>query len=111
MAGSFGFEKEHYDVSLAVGDLKLLPRVRELEKETLVVADGFSCREQIEQTTDRRALHLAQVIALAQQGAPAAGHPEDACPSPRPPNHLPLALAGAGALIGGALVWWQARQR
>jgi Fe-S oxidoreductase len=65
MAGSFGFEKEHYDVSLAVGELVLLPKVRDTDKETLVIADGFSCREQIQQTTDRHALHTAQVLQMA----------------------------------------------
>lgn len=65
MAGSFGFEKEHYGVSIAVGERVLLPAVRAAENGTLVVADGFSCREQIAQTTDRRALHLAEVIQMA----------------------------------------------
>ncbi|MGN6359454.1 MAG: FAD-binding and (Fe-S)-binding domain-containing protein [Thermomicrobiales bacterium] len=112
MAGAFGFERgDKYDVSIKAGERVLLPAVRAAPPDAFIVADGFSCREQIEQTTDRRALHLAQVIALARQGAPASGHPEDACPTPRTPNHLPLALAGAGALIGGALAWRQARQR
>jgi FAD/FMN-containing dehydrogenase/Fe-S oxidoreductase len=65
MAGSFGFEKEHYDVSLRAGERALLPAVRALAPEALVVADGFSCREQIAQMTDRQALHLAQVIRMA----------------------------------------------
>ncbi|HEX9014468.1 MAG TPA: heterodisulfide reductase-related iron-sulfur binding cluster, partial [Chloroflexota bacterium] len=65
MAGSFGFEKEHYGVSIAVGERVLLPAVRAAGNGTLVVADGFSCREQIAQTTDRRALHLAEVIQMA----------------------------------------------
>ncbi|HEU5327512.1 MAG TPA: FAD-linked oxidase C-terminal domain-containing protein, partial [Thermomicrobiales bacterium] len=112
MAGAFGFERgDKYDVSIKAGERVLLPAVRAAPPDAFIVADGFSCREQIEQTTDRRALHLAQVIALARQGAPASGPPEDACPAPRTPNHLPLALAGAGALIVGALAWWQARQR
>ena len=67
MAGAFGFEKEHYEVSIAAGERVLLPRVRAAEADTLVVADGFSCREQIAQTTDRKALHLAHVIELAQR--------------------------------------------
>lgn len=67
MAGSFGFEKEHYDVSLSVGELVLLPAVRKATDDTLIVANGFSCREQITQTTGRQALHLAQVIQLAMQ--------------------------------------------
>jgi Fe-S oxidoreductase len=65
MAGSFGFERSHYDVSKQVGELVLLPAVRQQPKDTLIVADGFSCRQQIAQLTDRRALHLAQVIDMA----------------------------------------------
>src|SRR5438552_16090025 len=65
MAGSFGFEREHYDVSLRIGELVLLPAVRKAAEDTLIVANGFSCREQIAQTTGRRALHLAEVIQMA----------------------------------------------
>ena len=65
MAGSFGFKKEHYDTSLKIGDLTLLPAVREAAKDTLIIADGFSCREQIRQTTDRQALHFAEVLDFA----------------------------------------------
>jgi hypothetical protein len=65
MAGSFGFEEEHYDVSLKVGEHELLPAVRQAPKDTLIIANGFSCREQIAQTTDRRALHVAEVMRLA----------------------------------------------
>src|SRR5437667_10153036 len=53
MAGAFGFEKDHYDVSIKVGERALLPTVRSADKDTLIIADGFSCREQIDQTTDR----------------------------------------------------------
>src|SRR5206468_1065378 len=67
MAGSFGFERDHYEVSQAVGERRLLPAVRTAAKHALIVADGFSCREQIAQATDRRALHLADVLALARQ--------------------------------------------
>ena len=62
MAGAFGFETSHYDVSLAIGERVLLPEVREAPPGTLIVADGFSCREQIAQATGRRALHLAEVL-------------------------------------------------
>jgi FAD/FMN-containing dehydrogenase/Fe-S oxidoreductase len=65
MAGSFGFEKDHYEVSIKCGERILLPAVRHAASETLVIADGFSCREQIAQNTDRRALHLAQVLQRA----------------------------------------------
>lgn len=71
MAGSFGFEKEKYEVSMKIGERVLLPKVREADADTLIIADGFSCREQIAQCTDRKTLHLAEVIymALEQQSA------------------------------------------
>jgi len=65
MAGSFGFEKDKYDVSMAIGELELLPAVREATSEELIIADGFSCREQITQTTGRKTLHLAEVMQMA----------------------------------------------
>jgi FAD/FMN-containing dehydrogenase/Fe-S oxidoreductase len=67
MAGSFGFEKEKYEVSMACGERVLLPAVREAATDTLIIANGFSCREQIVQTTDRKPLHLAQVLQMALQ--------------------------------------------
>ena len=69
MAGSFGFEKEKYGVSIAVGELELMPAVRQASPETLIIADGFSCREQIAQGSHRHSLHLAEVIQLAMNGA------------------------------------------
>ena len=63
MAGSFGFESDKYDVSVACGERVLLPAVRRANKDTLVIADGFSCREQIQQHN----LHLAEVIRLAME--------------------------------------------
>ena len=66
MAGYFGYEKgEHYDVSIKAGEQLLLPKVREADKTTVIITDGFSCREQIEQETDRKGLHLAQVLQMA----------------------------------------------
>jgi len=65
MAGGFGFEKEHYEISLQIGERVLLPAVRNAAPNTLIVADGFSCREQILQATGRRALHLAEVLEKA----------------------------------------------
>jgi FAD/FMN-containing dehydrogenase/Fe-S oxidoreductase len=70
MAGSFGFEKEKYDVSIACGERVLLPEVRSASEDTLILANGFSCREQIVQTTGRQPLHLSQVLRMAlRQGA------------------------------------------
>jgi Fe-S oxidoreductase len=65
MAGAFGFEHDKYEISVAIGELELLPAVRAASPDTLIVADGFSCREQISQCTDRRALHLAEVLRMA----------------------------------------------
>ena len=65
MAGAFGFEQDHYEVSMALGERALLPAVRNAETETILVADGFSCREQIAQSTNRLALHPAQLLKLA----------------------------------------------
>jgi FAD/FMN-containing dehydrogenase/Fe-S oxidoreductase len=65
MAGGFGFEKDKYDVSQAIGERVLLPAIRQESVETLIVADGFSCREQIKQATGRNAMHLAEVLQLA----------------------------------------------
>ena len=65
MAGSFGFEAPKYDVSMACGERVLLPAVRQANSETLVIADGYSCREQIVQCTGRDVLHVAQVLEQA----------------------------------------------
>jgi FAD/FMN-containing dehydrogenase/Fe-S oxidoreductase len=70
MAGSFGYERDHYDISMKVGEFQLLPRIRSNPQEDFVIADGFSCREQIAQTTERRALHVAEVLAMALRDGP-----------------------------------------
>jgi Fe-S oxidoreductase len=67
MAGSFGFEREKYEVSMRCAERVLLPAVRNASSDTLIIADGFSCREQIVQTTGREALHLSQVLRMALQ--------------------------------------------
>jgi Fe-S oxidoreductase len=69
LAGSFGYEAgEPYEVSIKAGERVLLPAVRDAGDDTLIVTDGFSCRSQIEQTTPRSSLHLAQVAQLALHG-------------------------------------------
>jgi Fe-S oxidoreductase len=65
MAGAFGYEKEHYDVSMQMAELSLLPAVRKADADTLIVADGTSCRHQIKDGTAREALHVARVLARA----------------------------------------------
>jgi FAD/FMN-containing dehydrogenase/Fe-S oxidoreductase len=62
MAGAFGFDKHNYDVSVAVGERVLLPAARNSSEETMIITDGFSCREQVEQLTGRKVLHVAQVL-------------------------------------------------
>jgi FAD/FMN-containing dehydrogenase/Fe-S oxidoreductase len=65
LAGNFGFERGHYEVSVAAGEQVLLPAVREASPDTVILADGFSCRTQIAQQTDRRGTHLAELVARA----------------------------------------------
>jgi Fe-S oxidoreductase len=65
MAGSFGYEREHYDISLAIGARCLFPAVQAAGPETEIVAAGISCRQQIAHATGRRAKHLVEVLAAA----------------------------------------------
>jgi Fe-S oxidoreductase len=65
LAGVFGFERDHYETSIAIAELALLPALRAADPDTLIVADGFSCREQIMGNSDRQPMHLAQLIQLA----------------------------------------------
>lgn len=64
MAGAFGYEEEHYEFSMKIGELKLFPRLREAKKNTLIVANGISCRSQIAHGSSFQACHLAEAIAL-----------------------------------------------
>jgi FAD/FMN-containing dehydrogenase/Fe-S oxidoreductase len=121
MAGAFGFEKEKYDVSIKCGERVLLPAVRSAPKDALIIADGYSCREQIGQTTDRKSLHLAQVIQMAMQAGtqgPPGNYPESQyqqlryIPPQQPPNKTKtLAVIGLGALVVGGVVMWQMNRR
>ncbi|MBS6361974.1 FAD-binding and (Fe-S)-binding domain-containing protein [Burkholderia sp.] len=65
MAGSFGFSEEHYDLSMKIGEGTLLPLVRQASADAIVVTNGFSCREQIEQGAGRTPLHIAQLAKRA----------------------------------------------
>ncbi|HEY8296496.1 MAG TPA: FAD-binding and (Fe-S)-binding domain-containing protein [Candidatus Baltobacteraceae bacterium] len=119
MAGPFGFDAEHYDVSMTLGERVLLPKVRQADKQTIIVANGFSCREQVAQTTNRQALHPAQVLKMAIDDADKTSN--DALPELR---YMPdirsesLKAAARGmavaAILGGvalvaALVIWKRR--
>jgi FAD/FMN-containing dehydrogenase/Fe-S oxidoreductase len=117
MAGAFGFEHNKYDVSIKAGERVLLPAVRAASKDTLIVSDGFSCREQIAQGTDRTALHLAQVLQMAlREGphGPLGGYPETQYvenPLPQLSRRRVAVLAGVGAaLAGGAALAWASRR-
>jgi Fe-S oxidoreductase len=65
LTGSFGFERRHHDLSVAIGERRLLPAAREAPEGTLLVADGFSCATQLEQPAGRRPLHTAELLASA----------------------------------------------
>jgi len=70
MAGSFEFERDHYGISMKAGERVLLPAVRSAPRDALIVADGFSCRTQIYESTARRALHLADLMEMAHREGP-----------------------------------------
>jgi FAD/FMN-containing dehydrogenase/Fe-S oxidoreductase len=115
MAGAFGFEAgSHAEVARACGERALLPAVRASEGGDLVIADGFSCREQIAQGTGRTALHLAQVLDLAftrQEGAPAERPPETPLLRERDAAETRARRRTAlGAVAVGAALWTLARR-
>jgi len=118
MSGSFGFHSEHYDISAAIGELELLPAVRQAPPDWLVIADGFSCREQIAQGTGRHALHLAEVLQMALQ--PSALDMDDPYPESRMVRereaeiHASMKRAGIGVgavAAAGFLAWAFSRKR
>jgi Fe-S oxidoreductase len=113
LAGSWGFEKDKYDLSMKIGERKLLPAAREAGEDTIIISDGFSCKTQIQQGTDRRALHTAQVIKMAldhgSEGTPGSEPPETEYPdivlNGRGSVFRTTAALGMGATIAGAVVW------
>jgi Fe-S oxidoreductase len=118
MAGSFGFEDDHYGVSMDIGELELLPAVRRAPPDWLIIADGFSCREQIAQGTDRQAFHLAEILQMALCNGPegvGGTYPERYSVAERNAGvrrsmkNAGMALAGAAAITG--LFWGLSRRR
>ena len=69
LAGNFGVERGHYDVSVAVAETALLPALRSASGNAVVLADGFSCRTQLDQLAHREGVHLAQLLASHMNGA------------------------------------------
>jgi len=112
MAGSFGFHAEHYQISQDIGELELLPAVRQAPADWLIIADGFSCREQIAQNTTRHAVHVAEVLQLALH--PSALDRDDPYPESRAVRdreqeiQASMQRAGikVGALAGAGLITW-----
>src|SRR5437763_16553088 len=117
MAGSFGFEKDKYAVSVACGERALLPEVRNTGLSTIVMADGFSCKEQISQQTNRHALHLAEVLEIGLRPANRTTiYPERNFVEPREAvqkrsiNRAGMVL-GALALTLAGLAWTRRKMR
>src|SRR5215469_9386776 len=118
MAGAFGYEKDKYQVSIASGERFLLPEVRKAPVSTIVMADGFSCKEQIAQETNRHALHLAEVLSLGlspERSSLSTMYPEKYFVQPRQ-NAQKRSMARA-AIVGGlalttlGLVWMKSKRR
>ncbi|HEX4809482.1 MAG TPA: FAD-linked oxidase C-terminal domain-containing protein [Bryobacteraceae bacterium] len=107
LAGSFGYEENHYDISMKIGERVLLPRVRSAGRDTLVITDGFSCREQILHATPRHALHLAEVLQMARHQAPSPRkkhYVETGWMQETPSYPTLTAAVGAGLLVTGGLL-------
>lgn len=105
LAGNFGFERGHHEISMAVAEQGVLPAVRAAAPDSLLLADGFSCRTQIEQGgTGRRALHLAEALALGLDGPLPGERPERLAVRPDPPSRAArwATTAGAAALTSAA---------
>jgi Fe-S oxidoreductase len=116
MAGAWGYEKSHFDVSVACAERTLLPAVRDAAPQTLVVSDGFSCRSQIGQSdAGRGTLHVVQVLQLAHRlgpSGPPGRFPEQAAvrlDAPRRRLRTAALVGGAAAAVGGAAVWRRGR--
>ena len=62
MAGSFGYEKEHYELSMKIGELVLFPTIRSQQESTIIAAPGTSCRHQIKDGTGKKALHPIEIL-------------------------------------------------
>jgi Fe-S oxidoreductase len=105
LAGSWGFEQGKWQISLDCGEEALLPAVRDASEDTLIVANGFSCKTQIEHApkTSRKALHLAEVMSLARTGSYDGRKPRPALPARITRTAVPVMLAAGLAAAGGLM--------
>jgi len=116
LAGSFGFERGHHEISVEIGEQRLLPAVREAGESTLIVSDGFSCKTQIEQLSERRALHTAQLLEMALDNGPegiGGVYPEQAYPDVVLNGGVPKTAKMAGAVaaaVGAGVAISRARR-
>jgi hypothetical protein len=113
MAGAFGFEADHYDISMKVAEHELLPHVRKAAKDTLIIADGFSCREQVRQSTDRVPLHVAEVLQMALRNETYGAYPETKYVerAATRPSLLSLAALAGGVMMISVLLKMLRRKR
>ncbi len=114
MAGAFGYESEHYEVGIKCGERVLLPAVRNASKDALIIADGFSCREQILQETDRRAVHLAQVLQMGLRDGPAGPareSPEQDYAELEKTPAVPATVVAGASIVAAATVWWAVQRK
>jgi len=121
MAGSFGFAPGHYDISMKCGEVGLLPAVRDADPSTMIIANGFSCKTQLDESdAGRHALHMAEVMRIARMlgGLGVRGKfPEQLRASkPQPSKRVKFARRAAvvgicaGAALAGATVAASMRQ-
>jgi hypothetical protein len=108
LAGNFGFERGHLDVSKACAEQVLLPALRAADPNTAMLADGFSCRTQIHELSDRDGIHLAELLAAVLDSDAAPDWTTAQRPS-EPPRWARTTATAAPAVVGLSFVSWLAR--
>jgi hypothetical protein len=107
MAGSFGFEEGKFEISKQIGERVLLPAVRQASRDTLIIADGFSCNEQIDGLAGRQPLHISEVLQMAIAGEEGIIEP---APTERHTARTAVAtVVGASAVAAGAALYFSLR--
>jgi Fe-S oxidoreductase len=114
MAGAFGYERDHYEVGIKCGERVLLPAVRNAPPDSLIIADGFSCREQISQQTDGKPLHLAQVLQMALHDGPFGSEskaPEQEYASTEKTETMLIGATAGLVMLASGGMWWALHRR